>query len=89
MSESALDKLLGMLYPKLHKDVAMSNNSTGGPGGVIIPKVTMAIGIHLLLWTSYIDVTTAYGVSESCVFPSRDIFVDAVIACDKGGGDRN
>ena len=59
MSESALDKLLGMLYPKLHKDVAMSNNSVGGLGGVIITEVTMAIGLCLLVGATYIDLTTA------------------------------
>ena len=82
MSESAFEKLLGILYPKLHKDVTMSNNSTRGLGEVIIPEVTMAIGIRLLAGASYIDLTTAYGVSESSVFLSRNIFVDAVNTCD-------
>ena len=67
MSESAFEKLLGILYPKLHKDVTMSNNSDRGMGKVNIPEITLAIGICLLVGASYIDLTTAYEVSESSV----------------------
>ena len=55
MSESAFCKILGILYPKLRKDGAMSNNSTGRLGGVVIPEVTMVIEICILAGVSYID----------------------------------
>ena len=45
MSESAFDKPLGMLYPKQYKGGAMPNNSTGELQGVLIPEITMSIGI--------------------------------------------
>ena len=76
------DQVLWMHYPKLHKGVAMSNNSVGGLGGVIITEVTMAIGICLLAGATYIDLTTAYGGCELSVFLSGNIFVDAVNTCD-------
>ena len=44
----SFDKLHGMLYQNLHKDVAISNNSTGQLGWVIIPEVIMAI------WTCHL-----------------------------------
>jgi hypothetical protein len=83
MSESTFDQVLWMHCLKLHMGIAMSNNnSAGGLGGVIIPKVLMAIGVCLLAGVTYIDLTTAYGGSELSVFLSGNIFVDAVNTCD-------
>ena len=48
MSESAFDKLLGMLYPESHKDMNMPNSSTRGLGEDVVPEVTMVIGIFHL-----------------------------------------
>ena len=42
----------------------MSNNSNGGFGKVIIPEVTMAIGICILVGASYLEVKTTNGVRE-------------------------
>ena len=70
------------LYPNLHKDNAMSNNSNGGFGKVIIPEVTMAIGICILVGASYLEVKTTNGVGESSVFLSRNIFSHAINTCD-------
>ena len=72
-----------MLYPKLHKNKVLSSNSTSGLGEVISPEMTMAIGLRLLAGASYIDLTSAYGVSESSVFAARNLFVDAVISCEE------
>ena len=63
-----------MWYPKLHKNKVLSSNSTSGLGKVISPEMTMAIGLCLLAGTSYIDLTSAYGVSESSVFAARNLF---------------
>ena len=45
-------------------------------------EVTMAIGLCLLAGASYIDLTSAYGISESSVFVARNLFVNAVISCE-------
>ena len=78
MSERAFDKLLLMLYPKLLKNIVISSNSTSGLGEVISPEMTMAVGLCLLAGASYIDLTSAYGISESSVFVARNLFVNAV-----------
>ena len=78
MSERAFDKLLLMLYPKLLKNIVLSSNSTSGLGEVINLEMTMAIGLCLLAGASYIDLTSAYGISESSVFVARILFVNAV-----------
>ena len=78
MSERAFDKLLLMLYPKLLKNIVLSSNSTSGLGEVINLEMTMAIGLCLLAGASYIDLTSAYGISESSVFVARNLFVNAV-----------
>ena len=72
-----------MLYPKLHKNEVLSSNSTSGLGEVISPQMTMAIGLCLLAGASYIDLTSAYGASESSVFAARNLFVDAVNSCEE------
>jgi DDE superfamily endonuclease len=82
MSERAFDKLLVMLYPKLLKNIVLSSNSTSGLGEVISPKMTMAVGLCLLAGASYIDLTSAYGISESSVFVVRNLFVNAVNSCE-------
>ena len=82
MSERAFDKLLLMLYPKLLKNIVISSNSTSGLGEVISPEMTMAVGLCLLAGASYIDLTSAYGISESSVFVARNLFVNAVNSCE-------
>ena len=52
-------------------------------GEVISPEMTMAIGLCLLAGASYIDLTSAYGVTESYVFAARNLFVDAVNSCEE------
>ena len=49
---------------------------------IISPEVTMAIGLHLLAGASYIDLTSAYEISESSVFVARNLFVHAVNSCE-------
>jgi hypothetical protein len=71
-----------MLYAKLVKNIVLSSNSTSGLGEVISPEVTMAIGLCLLAEASYIDLTSAYGISESSVFVARNLFVNAVNSCE-------
>ena len=44
--------------------------------------MTIAIGLHLLAGASYIDLTSAYGISESSVFVARNLFVNAVTSCE-------
>ena len=70
-----------MLYPKLLKNIVISSNSTSGLGEVISPEMTMAVGLCLLAGASYIDLTSAYGISESSVFVARNLFVNAVNSC--------
>ena len=82
MSERASDKLLLMLYPKLLKNIVLSSNSTNGLGEVISPEMTMAVGLCLLAGASYIDLTSAYGISESSVSVARNLFVNAVDSCE-------
>ena len=60
----------------------MSNNSTRGLGEFVVSGITTAIGICLFSGASYIDLTTAYEVSESSVFLLRNNFADAVNTCD-------
>ena len=67
---------------KLLKNIVLSSNSTSGLGEVISPEVTMAIGLCLLAGASYIDLTSAYGISESSVFVARNLFVNAVNSCE-------
>ena len=43
--------------------------------------MTMAVGLCLLAGASYIDLTSAYGISESSVFVARNLFVNAVNSC--------
>ena len=78
----AFDKLLLMLYPKLLKNIVLSSNSTSGLGEIISPEMTMAIGLHPLVGASYIDLTSAYGISESSVFVARSLFVIAANSCE-------
>jgi hypothetical protein len=61
-----------MLYPKLLKNIVLSSNSTSRLGEVINPEMTMTIGLCLLVGASYIDLTSAYGISESSVFFSKE-----------------
>ena len=82
MSERAFDKLLLMLYPKQMKNIALSSNSTGGLGEVISHKMKMTIGLCLFAGASYIDITSAYRISESSVFVVRNLFVNAVNSCE-------
>ena len=82
MSERAFDKLLLMLYPKLLKNIVISSNSTSGLGKVISPEMTMAVGLCFLAGACYIDLTSAYGISESSVFVARNLFVNAVNSCE-------
>ena len=42
----------------------------------------MAAGLCLLAGASYIDLTSAYGVSESSVFVAMNLFVNAVNSCE-------
>ena len=72
-----------MLYPRLHKNKVLSSNSTSGLGEVISPEMKMDIGLCLLAGASYIDLTSAYGFSESSVFAARNLFVDAVNSCEE------
>jgi hypothetical protein len=67
-----------MLYPKLLKNLVLSSNSISGLGKVISPEMTMSIGLQLLAGASYIDLTSAYGISEFSVFVARIIFVNVV-----------
>ena len=48
MSDSAFEKCLGKLHPKLHKDVTMSNKISRGFGVITNPEVTMTLGTCLL-----------------------------------------
>ena len=82
MSQRAFEKLLLMLYPKLQKNIALPSNSTSGLGEVISPEITIAIELCPLGGARYIDLTIAYGISESSVFVARNLFVNAVSSCE-------
>jgi hypothetical protein len=60
----------------------MSNNSNGRFGKVIVPVVTMAIGICILVGANYLEVKTTNGIRESSVFLSRNPFSAAMNTCD-------
>ena len=82
MSLSGFEKLLLMVYPKLLMNIFLSSYCTSGLSKVISPEMTMAIGLHLLAGASYINLTSAHGISDFSVFVARHLFVNARSSCE-------
>ena len=64
-------------------NVVYPSNSISGLRLEISSVTTMAIECWLLIKTGYIDLTSAYGVSEFSVFISRNLFVNDLNSCEE------
>jgi hypothetical protein len=64
-----------MITPNLIKAL----NSSDEP---IYPELIMAVGLCWLAGGSFSNLKNVYGISKNSVYRLRDIFLDAVIACD-------
>ena len=79
MSVEAFDNLVELLRPMITQDQIKARNSCGEP---INPELVVAMGLCWLAGGSYHDIMDTFSVSQSSFYRARDIFLDAVIACD-------
>lgn len=79
MSVEAFDNLVELLRPMITQDQIKARNSCGEP---INPELVVAMGLRWLAGGSYHDIMDTFSVSQSSFYRARDIFLDAVIACD-------
>ena len=78
LSQIVFETLISILCPEKQKITELSNQGTGGLREVFSPAMAIAIGLQLVAVavavSSYLDLTSAYGVSKSSVFASRNLF---------------
>ena len=79
MSLEAFTTLLDFLCPMISPNLIKALNSCDEP---IYPEMVMAVGLRWLGGGSYSDIKNVYGISKNSVYRLRDIFLDAVLACD-------
>jgi hypothetical protein len=79
MSLDALNTLLEHLRPWIQPDLVKSLNSCDEP---IFPELVLATGLRWLAGGKYVDLKEVYDYSTSSYYRCRDLFLNAVLACD-------
>lgn len=79
MSHEAFNTLLAFLCPMITPNLVKALNSCDEE---IYPEMVMAVGLRWLSGGSYLDIKNVYGISTPTVYRLRDIFLDAILACD-------
>jgi hypothetical protein len=79
MSLEAFTTLLDFLHPMITPNLIKALNSCDEP---IYPEMVMAVGLRWLAGGSYSDIKNVYDISKNSVYRLKDIFLDAVLACN-------